>query len=70
MDHFWACPRAAVIDVVTWTRELMQWQAVLEVTTMVLQVEGYPGPRARRDEIVVPGVPGTVYRPPVCRISV
>jgi hypothetical protein len=70
MDHFWACPRVHVVDVINWTRELMQQQAVLTVPTLVLQVDGYNAPRSRRDELVMPGVPGSVYSPPVIRINV
>eukprot|EP00798_Chlamydomonas_sp_ICE-L_P012654 gene12654-15886_t len=54
MIFFWACARVPTDAVICWSRELMAAQAVLSVPTLVLQVEGYLPPRARRQAMTMP----------------
>lgn len=56
--------------VIRWSRELMKLQIQHTVPTLILQVDGYSILK-KRDEIIIPGKPGTLYNPDIIeRISV
>ena len=63
VDHIYACPMIDGALVVHWTRELMAQQKTHTKPTLVLGVTGYNGARRMRNEVVLPGVKGSVYAP-------
>lgn len=64
-DYFYAIPRVMDAVEMQWDRDWvsLNYRPTHTVPTLILRVEGYSGARFVRDELVVPGVHDTLYRP-------